>query len=59
MLELLDLRDSDRFLNGSQYSFNSLRPSHAYLGNLTIIVSDNGLSSGRRQAIIWTNVIGP
>ena len=44
---------------------NSLRPSDAYIcvGNLTIIGSDNGLSPGRRQAIIWTNVrilsIGP
>ena len=33
------------------------------LGDLTIIGSDNGLSPGRRQAIIWTNagilLIGP
>ena len=28
---------------------------HICIGNLTIIVSDNGLSPGRRQAIIWTN----
>ena len=36
---------------------NSLRPSDAYVcvSNLTIIGSDNGLSPGRRQAIIWTN----
>ena len=36
---------------------NSLRPSDPYIcvGNLTTIVSDNGLSPGRRQAIIWTN----
>ena len=37
--------------------------THIYVGNLTIIVSDNGLSPGWRQAIIWTNVgvllIGP
>ena len=26
-----------------------------YVGNLTTISSDNGLSPGRRQAIIWTN----
>ena len=26
-----------------------------YLSKLTIIDSDNGLSPGRRQAIIWTN----
>ena len=25
-----------------------------YVGNLTIIGSDNGLSPGRLQAIIWT-----
>ena len=28
---------------------------HIGVGNLTIIGPDNGLSSGRRQAIIWTN----
>ena len=28
---------------------------HICIGNLTIIVSDNGLSPGQRQAIIWTN----
>ena len=37
--------------------------THIYVGNLTIIGSDNGLSPGRRQAIIWTNagilLIGP
>ena len=27
-----------------------------YEGKLNIIVSGNGLSPGRRQAIIWTNV---
>ena len=46
-------------------NFNSLRPSDAYIcvGNLTTIGSENGLSPGRRQAIIWTNaeilLIGP
>ena len=39
------------------------RMTHRCVGNLTIIGSDNGLSPGRRQAIIWTNVrillIGP
>ena len=35
--------------------FNSLRPRDAYMRDLTIIGSDNGLSHGRRQAIIWTN----
>ena len=37
--------------------------THIYVGNLAIIGSDNGLSPGRRQAIIWTNdgilLIGP
>ena len=37
--------------------------THICLDKLTIIVSDNGLSPGRRQAIIWTNagilLIGP
>ena len=37
-------------------TLNSLRPSnHLCVGKLTIIGSDNGLSPGRRQAIIWTN----
>ena len=36
---------------------NSLRPSDAYIcvSKLTIIGSDNGLSPGWCQAIIWTN----
>ena len=29
--------------------------THICVGNLTIISTDNGLSPGRRQAIIWTN----
>ena len=37
--------------------------THICVGTLTIIDSDNGLSPGRRQAIIWTNagilLIGP
>ena len=37
--------------------------THICVGNLVIIGSDNGLSPGRRQAIIWTNAgilfIGP
>ena len=28
---------------------------HIFVGNLAIIGSDNGLSPGRRKAIIWTN----
>ena len=39
------------------------RVTHICLDKLTIIGSDNGLSPGRRQAIIWTNagilLIGP
>ena len=39
------------------------RATHICISNLTIIGSDNGLSPGRRQAIIWTNAqllsIGP
>ena len=39
------------------------RVTHICVDNLTIIGSDNGLSPGRRQAIIWTNagilLIGP
>ena len=39
------------------------RATHIYVGNLTIIGSDDGLLPGRRQAIIWTNaqilLIGP
>ena len=39
------------------------RVTHTCIGELTNIGSDNGLSPGRRQAIIWTNagilLIGP
>ena len=39
------------------------RATHICVGKLTIIGSDNGLSPGRRKAIIWTNagilLIGP
>ena len=31
------------------------RGTHICISKLTIIGSDNGLSPGRRQAIIWTN----
>ena len=37
--------------------------THIFVSEIIIIGSDNGLSSGRRQAIIWTNagilLIGP
>ena len=42
---------------------HSGRVTHVCVGDLTTIGSDNGLSPGRRQAIIWTNAgilsIGP
>ena len=46
------------------YSFTQWgRVTHICVGKLTIIGSDNGLSPGRRHAIIWTNagilLIGP
>ena len=31
------------------------RMTHKCVGSLTTIVSDNGLSPGKRVAIIWTN----
>ena len=31
--------------------------THICVGNLNIIGSDNGLSPGRRQSIIWTNAV--
>ena len=38
------------------FAFNSPgRVTHMRVSNLAIIGSDNGLSPGRRQAIIWTN----
>ena len=36
-------------------TLNSWRPSDVCVSKLTIIGSDNGLSPGRRQAILWTN----
>ena len=33
------------------------RVTHICVGELTIIVADNGLSPGRRQVIIWTNAV--
>ena len=49
------------YVHGHSF-FNSLRPSIC-VGKQTIIGSNNGLSPGRRQAIIWTNagilLIGP
>ena len=57
---------SVRLIQSDQcWSINSMRPSdtYIYVGKLTIIGSDKGLSPDRRQAIIWTNagilLIGP
>ena len=52
---------------GHYFCWNSLthwgRVTHICVSKLTIIGPDNGLSPGRRQAIIWTNagilLIGP
>ena len=47
-----------RLQNSSHYGLTVLthwgRATHICVGKLTIIGSDNGLSPGRRQAIIWT-----
>ena len=61
----LDLIDDNSTLvgtseNGLLPSGNKLLPhwgrvTHICISKLTIIGSDNGLSPGRRQAIIWTN----
>ena len=47
-----------------RYNIKPLRPeTYVCVKKLTIICSENGLSPGRRQAIIWTNagvlIIGP
>ena len=39
-----------------RYLTHGGRMAHICVGNLTIIGSDNGLSPGCRQAIIWTSV---
>ena len=56
---LLDLFFSSRVWSIHLYyhicPVNSLRSSDAYIYVTSVIASDNGLSPGRRQAIIWTN----
>ena len=52
------------FIEMAMSNFNHWgRVTHICVGNLTIIGSDNGLSPGRRPAVIWTNagilLIGP
>ena len=43
------------FRERSAYQTHWGRVTHICVSKLTIIGSDNGLSPGRRQAIIWTN----
>ena len=45
------------FLVSSYFLTHWGRVTHICVGNLTIIGSDNGLSPGRRQAIIRTNAV--
>ena len=51
------------FSNYAKALTNWGRVTHICVGKLTSIGSDNGLSPGRRQAIIWTSagilLIGP
>ena len=55
---LVNIGTFNGWFPGVQLFLNSLRPSDAYMRhNITIIGSDNGLSPGRRQAIIWTNAV--
>ena len=59
--------NSSAWFSSNLYEYHDFthwgRVTHKCVGNLTIIVSDNGLSPYRRQAIIWTNagilLIGP
>ena len=51
-----------RCLKGSLNTTQLNRVTHICVGNLTIVGSDNGMASGRRQAFIWINAgmfIGP
>ena len=56
-VDICDLKDVRKApIDNKKRSFNSMRPSDAYLRQLiTIIGSGNVLVPGRRQAIIWTN----
>ena len=62
--EVVEIKKWDIFLGAPVSSLTHWgRETHIYVGKLTIIASDNGLSPGRRQTIIWTNagilLIGP
>ena len=58
-----DLIDDERMLMQMMAQWQILTVTHICVSDLIIIGSDNGLSPGRRQAIIWTNtgivLIGP
>ena len=46
------------YVNGNERNLTHWgRVTHLCVSELTIIGSDNGLSPGRRQAIIWTNAV--
>ena len=46
---------SNRYFDDSSVLTHWGRATHICVSKLTIIGSDNDLSTGRRQAIIWTN----
>ena len=56
-------RTRREWMDGIDFLTHWGRATHICVSKLTIIVSDNGLSPGRRQAIIWANagilLIGP
>ena len=49
------LRNGKHFVQGEDELTHWGRATHICASKLPIIGSDNGLSPGRRQAIIWTN----
>ena len=55
MLSQVSKGDYRRFLTPIYFKTHWGRVKHIYVSRLTITGSDNGLSPGRRQAIIWTN----
>ena len=58
----LNMRNVAHFVQGDELTHWGRVP-HICVSKVTIIVSDNGLSPGRRQAIFWNNagilLIGP
>ena len=50
-----DETNKTSFLQWKCFEFRLIFLWNLFVGNLTIIVSDNGLLLGRRQAIIWNN----